>query len=492
MKNKRNKGITLIALVVTIIVLLILAGISIAMLSGNNGILTKAGEARDLTGKKQIEERVQLAYLAALTEGKGQVTEGLLVDELDKEFGENGYELSQDLTKVTIDGKDYEVGGEVTPGGRATKDKNGVKIATTTETTPFLPNPTKNEITNNDLSTGLTIKDEKQNEWVWIEVPKTVTAEVTEDNDIYNALRNYCEPVILKTGSNYKTTTCGWTDEWYAWDEANSTEITESTATPEQKELTNGCGLSLSEYKETKHAMLNSIKNNGGFYIGKYETGNEGGTLNKTYYDDNSNVVVNPESTDDYSWYEGTWSGGKAVIKQNQIPYNWVTCSQAQNLAKGLATDGKQSSLLFGIQWDLVLKFISVKENLGNDNTLLTSNSTTWGNNYNSTYNITNPEAWYSIDYGAKWTKGAYNKTSNGSVLLTTGAHTNFSKQNIFDIAGNVLEWTLEKTSITNFPCSSRGGDYSSSGGNGPASARISYNETTKSYNFISFRVALY
>ena len=97
------------------------------MLTGDNGILKRAGEAKNTTDEAQIKERIRLSYLAALTGGKGKVTEGLLVDELDKEFGINGYKLSQDLTKVTIDGKDYEVGGEVTPGGRATKDKNGVK-----------------------------------------------------------------------------------------------------------------------------------------------------------------------------------------------------------------------------------------------------------------------------------------------------------------------------------------------------------------------------
>ena len=116
------------------------------MLTGDNGILQRAGEAKDTTDEAQIKEKIRLSYLAALTGGKGKVTEELLVDELDKEFGENGYELSQDLTKVTINGKDYEVGGTVTPGGRAIKDKNGVKIETTSETTPFLPNPKKNEI----------------------------------------------------------------------------------------------------------------------------------------------------------------------------------------------------------------------------------------------------------------------------------------------------------------------------------------------------------
>ena len=62
MKNtkKTNKGITLIALVITIIVLLILAGVSIAMLTGDNGILTQANNAKDTTDYKNAEEAVQM------------------------------------------------------------------------------------------------------------------------------------------------------------------------------------------------------------------------------------------------------------------------------------------------------------------------------------------------------------------------------------------------------------------------------------------------
>ena len=58
---KNNKGITLIALVITIIVLLILAGVSIAMLTGKNGILTQATNAGDATRKADIEEAIKLA-----------------------------------------------------------------------------------------------------------------------------------------------------------------------------------------------------------------------------------------------------------------------------------------------------------------------------------------------------------------------------------------------------------------------------------------------
>lgn len=63
---KSQKGITLIALVITIIVLLILAGITIAMLTGKNGILNKATDATDATGQAEAKEAVQLALSTIL------------------------------------------------------------------------------------------------------------------------------------------------------------------------------------------------------------------------------------------------------------------------------------------------------------------------------------------------------------------------------------------------------------------------------------------
>ena len=76
-----NKGITLIALVITIIVLLILAGVSIAMLTGQNGILTQASNAKSDTAKAEIAEKVNLAIQAAyatnVTAGSGTTTTAL-------------------------------------------------------------------------------------------------------------------------------------------------------------------------------------------------------------------------------------------------------------------------------------------------------------------------------------------------------------------------------------------------------------------------------
>ena len=69
---RNNKGITLIALVITIIVLLILAGVSIAMLTGNNGILTQAGNAQTASLKGEAEEAVKMAISEIITNKKAE------------------------------------------------------------------------------------------------------------------------------------------------------------------------------------------------------------------------------------------------------------------------------------------------------------------------------------------------------------------------------------------------------------------------------------
>ena len=122
-KFKRNKGITLIALVVTIIVLLILVGISISMLTGQNGILNRASEAKNLNGIAQNEELVKLSAMDALSQGLGTITDANLKTALNSNIGEGKYEITGDATNgwtVTVDGQDYRV--EAT-GGSGNMDK---------------------------------------------------------------------------------------------------------------------------------------------------------------------------------------------------------------------------------------------------------------------------------------------------------------------------------------------------------------------------------
>ena len=105
-KLKGRKGITLIALVITIIVLLILAGVSIAMLTGENGILNQAQEAKEQTEYKSAEEKVKLAIMGARA-NDGQIT----VAELKTEVGYQGGSVTGDAfpVEVQMDGHNFTV-----------------------------------------------------------------------------------------------------------------------------------------------------------------------------------------------------------------------------------------------------------------------------------------------------------------------------------------------------------------------------------------------
>ena len=115
---KRNKGITLIALVITIIVLLILAGVAIAMLSGQNGILKKAADAKTETEHASELERVKLVVQSVLTDGKGTVDLTKLEEELQQEFKNDSKKPTYQEGKITLTNGDIY---KVTTSGRMEK-----------------------------------------------------------------------------------------------------------------------------------------------------------------------------------------------------------------------------------------------------------------------------------------------------------------------------------------------------------------------------------
>ena len=312
------------------------------------------------------------------------------------------------------------------------------------------------QVEGTDLYNGLTIQDSTGNQYVWVEVPMTdevyPTAGLAITNftdEEYTAIETDLHTYTndYRKGTRYK-------DEYY------------SDATT---------GLTSDQYAELKKKMLKSVYKNGGFYVGKYETG--------------------IEDTPKTSGSADTAPTEKPVIKQNAYPYNYVTCSQAQTLASGMVkSENYTSSLMFGVQWDLVLKYLETKGTAQAD---LKTDSTSWGNYENNLWNITNANSKYAIlntsNYTlGDWTSGAYGaKGSSKSILLSTGASDTVSKQGIYDLAGNVWEWTLEYTSYSSAPCAYRGGSCFSGGGTYPAVGRNSFNATD--YNGdVGFRGALY
>ena len=101
---KKQKGITLIALVVTIIVLIILAGVSINMLVGENGIITQAQTAKEENGRAEIIEKIQLEIADKQAENLGTINE----DEFYEILGKYGT-VSADKTTLTTTEGNYEI-----------------------------------------------------------------------------------------------------------------------------------------------------------------------------------------------------------------------------------------------------------------------------------------------------------------------------------------------------------------------------------------------
>lgn len=321
-------------------------------------------------------------------------------------------------------------------------------------TRPYLPSSDFTQVEGTDLDNGLVIKDSNGNEYVWIEVPKLATVYPTAGISI----KEFTDEEYAKIENDLHSYTSVYRNGTSAKDEYYSDEAT---------------GLTNSEYTTLKKKMLKSVYQNGGFYIGRYEAGIDTNRTNHA-----SITGISPKS------------------QQDKYPLNWVTCSEAQTLANKASTNGHTGSLMFGVQWDLVQKYIEAKSvsqgnSIGAIQSQLKTNSTSWGNYSSSMYDIANENAKYSTNNGGTWLPTPYNKTSAGHILLTTRASDSFAKQNIFDLAGNVWEWTLEYSANTDNPCTIRGGAYESTS----SENNVNYRNNgygTFSYYSIGFRVTIY
>ena len=402
----------------------------------------------DLTAKATSTNdeyfEVQCSLDKTTLKAQEQTTMTVKVKLLKTPIDETKENLSTEIG-VNIDAEPKQPGEEINGGATTVTSQ---KPKTTGGT--YLPDGFT-QVEGTTLENGLTIQDSKGNQYVWVEVPKTTTVYQTAGLNIttFNADEYTKIETDLHTYTNdYRKSR--YVDKYY------------SDATT---------GLTSEQYTELKQKMLKSVYQNGGFYIGKYETGIEG--------------------TPKTSGSSSTAPTEIPVIKQNAYPYNYVTCSQAQTIASNMESGNYTSSLMFGVQWDLVLKYLETK---GTTQADLKTDSTNWGNYNNNLWNITNANSKYAPDDDdSGWINGAYGKKdSNEWVLLSTGASETFSKQGIYDIAGNVCEWTLEHaTSFSSSPCALRGGDYGENGNDTPAGSHYD-NGTTSCYNNVGYRISLY
>lgn len=398
-KAKNDKGITLIALVITIIVLLILAGITLSIVLGPNGIIQRAKQAKTETEQAALNEQ------------------------------------------SILNGVDSFINEQLSGNGSSTGGEEGKKLPEATENTkPYLPDDNYIVIEDNPEK-GLVVKDtETGNEYVWVEVPRSIYTTASNETDYTNI-----EKDMQTYAADYR--------------EANHADTYQADIG-----FTNE-----TDYNNAKNKMLRSVYTYGGFWIGRYEMGTE--TIRK----------------------EGASATTTPLIQRDKYVYNYVTISQAKTLADSLSKENTYtSSLMYGIQWDLTMKYIQTRG--GKILNELKTDSTNWGNYKNVEFTLTRVEAKYSVDKGQTYTDnttGDYSKSIDQSILFTTGASERNCALNIYDLAGNVYEWTLEKTSLASYPASQRGGYYDANSGSTPAGVR-SYSKVTEGKEWNGFRSSLY
>ena len=359
---KNAKGITLVALVITIVILLILAGISISALT-NTGIFQKAKDAKE---KSEAEEKQQSETL----------------DNYEKELNKyTSIELTADRTGTVLSETD----------NIELHDKNGAKIIV----------PAGFKVVNTDdltVEKGIVVEDSKGNQYVWI--PCT-----TEDS---------------KSQLQFKRT------EWWVEDDGG-TKASKDELTLTCPENYSDKGLTyavVNEIVAQVKAEKDSVRRNGGYYIGRYEVGDETGT---------------------------------AVIKDDKTPMANIIWSTAYSKAKEIGGGpGATTYLCSSYAWDTAINFI---QNNGFPN---------YAKAREDSYN----ENW--VDKNVKDSKGNIIKEANKDSRLPTGKTT--PKCNIYDMGGNVVEFTTEVIPSTSEPVVFRGGYY---GDTNPAGQR--YDTTTSS-----------
>ena len=397
MKQKTNfneKGITIIALIITIILLLILVGVSIN-LAIKGDLFGSAEKAVSGTNDKTAQEQTRVDELMGeLDKVEKQQKEQ---EEAEKQKNLLGKRVTEN-TKYVSNGKTAWIPKGFTVSGIKSEQSidNGLVIYDIPEgTTPDWSNP-------DSVKT-------KYNQFVWI--PVEVKSSDTE-NSIASFYRS-AWTVNVSTGGDRTT--------------GLSTSYTEPNSTNDTVDKT-GIADQITE-------LTKSIYKYGGFYIGRYEAGS---TKERT----SSSLQTEP-----------------FVVQQDKYPYNYVKWGKSMsdvsegavylcnNLYSLTNTNyGATSMLCTGASWDSMIDFIK-------DSSHSVTDSATWGNYYDSeTYTINRGKyAVYNTSNGTlenfQDVVNEYPKEKGKSILLTTGATERNSSKNIYDVAGNVFEWTTESIS---------------------------------------------
>ena len=496
MKEKSIKGITLVALVITIVILLILAGISIQAIT-NTGLFENAKRAAEESKYANAEEKVKMAVMASYDEN-ASLNKDLLKKSLNKIDGINPKvtEITWDL-KVNVDGYEFTITevGTVTCLGRKEQEKLpenskdnpqdagkevSLKDGWGEETATIVKTSDGTEVTG--LTKVSTVYAVSVGNGETIPVPKgffyvggTIdTGVIISDNEA-----DKYDGKIDKTTHEYATKLKG---NQFVWIPCTINEYTK---------IDFGMQNMASWDRETNTAEEEQIEKYGGFYVGRYEAGVS--TLDETtntFKDsvtfNNSASLYNPvgiqSGINGWEWqnYDFIARGkvitdsnypnkatGNIVEKANSIPYYHADYYTAVEMSKRLYSNNSyvQSGLITGTQWDMMMKFLSDSSNYSD------MKSTQWGNYDN--VSLTNLRGYYTnvntSNASTDGFKSAEGFTTNSGtrswVILTTGSTEQVLRKGLYDVAGNLWEWTQEASYIANLGYNTTYNTYNLRGG---------------------------
>ena len=446
-----NKGITLIALVITVIVLLILAGVTIAALSGDNGILQNAGRAKEETEIGNEKDQIGIAVAGTVADNEGgDLTEDKfrtnLVDRQGNDAtvtdeGENlrvkfnDTEREYLVNKIT--GEIEEPLKQATPGVPADgmQEYDGVKIPdgfTVSE-----------EPTEQDVDKGLVVIAPDGSEFVWVPVEDIndmvmcKNKQATDQCDIQ--LNESGTALVCKSATHEPEEICGKlyaTSTGENFNENLTTQVYTPNSGLREPDLVTAydndsqiylqaIGLTQEQFKNQMQSnfeeMALSVAKNGGFYIGRYETSMDDATESLESESGTSQIVAS--------------KGGVMPVSAEYKEQRWYGLyDKERSYAEDIGiSSAVKSSMIWGSQYDAMLNW-ALK---GDDKNKVKASSTIHG-----------PDP--------------------------TGSQATDVINNIYDLGNNLYEWTLEAYStnrrvfrgdfyINSFSPSSRG--YNGPGG---------------------------
>ena len=488
MKTKEIKGITLITLAITIVVLIILAGVSINAVMGDDGIIKKAHNSANLTKEAEVKEAINRTILefyltndyATLEDFLKAKAEDGSIDSVTKN-ADGTLTVKKGEYSVTVENKTNSSGGsssggstggetqtpEITIGeAKVVANSDGTGSAITDVASVYLGN-TLYITFSHSITGGTTVVDKtipyavtKNGTYTFTvtgtvngkSYTKNVSVTVKQFKDVYEYMQTNTKvtysdgevwvPEGFKVAGDSASTVQGGVviedkdRNQFVWvpvatiADYKRTAYSTNVATEETDTATNSIKINYSSSKNSEYFTealpedeKTSVERYKGFYIGRYEAGDKENTEAKTLR--SSNDVTKT-----------------VTIKANQAPYNNVTKTQAISLAEGFATKQgykAKTKLVSSYAWDTTIEFIQkVNSDYGS--------SSEEGNYYNTTFS-------YTDITGARQTK-----EKSSPVLVPTGQTTPVC--NIYDMGGNVFEWSNERYSPGPEPYCLRGGEY--------------------------------